>query len=187
MAVKVLIPIATGGEELEAVTMINLFRRAGFTVVSAGLDGERKAVQCARGTMLVPDAILDQCLKTEYDLVALPGGQPGTDNLRRDPRVVKLVRDQAEAGRYLAAICAAPMVLGEAGVLAGKAATSYPGTLDSLGLPGIDYRSEPVVVDGKVVTSKGPGTAMDFALTLIELLAGAEMRRKVESGLQRCN
>ncbi len=186
MAVKVLIPIATGGEELEAVTMINLFRRAGFTVVSAGLEDERKPVQCARGTFLVPDAILDQCLKTEYDLVALPGGQPGTDNLRRDPRVLKLVKDQAEAGRYVAAICAAPMVLGEAGLLTGKAAASYPGTLDSLGLPGIDYRSEPVVVDGKVVTSKGPGTAMDFALTLIELLAGAECRRTVESGLQRC-
>jgi len=186
MAVKILIPLATGGEELEAVTMINLFRRAGFTVISAGLGSERQPVQCARGTMLFPDAILDQCLNSEYDLLALPGGQPGTDNLRRDPRVLKLVREQAESGRYLAAICAAPMVLGEAGVLAGKAATSYPGTLDSLGLPGIDHRTDPVVVDGKVVTSKGPGTAMDFTLTLIELLAGVETRRQVESGLQRC-
>ena len=186
MAFKVLIPIATGGEELEAVTMINLFRRAGFTVVSAGLGPENKAVQCARGTMLVPDTTLDQCLKTEYDLLALPGGQPGTDNLRQDPRVLRLIREQVEGGRYVAAICAAPMVLGEAGVLGGRAATSYPGTLESLGLPGIDYKEDPVVVDGKVVTSRGPGTAMDFALTLIELLAGAESRRKVESGLQRC-
>jgi len=186
MAVKVLIPIATGGEELEAVTMINLFRRAGFTVLSAGLDRERKPVQCARGTMLVPDATLDQAMNAEYDLVALPGGQPGTDNLRHDPRIIRLVQEQAAAGRYVAAICAAPMVLGEAGLLAGKAAASYPGTLESLGLADVDHRPDPVVVDGKIVTSRGPGTAMDFALTLIELLAGREARSKVERGLQRC-
>jgi 4-methyl-5(b-hydroxyethyl)-thiazole monophosphate biosynthesis len=186
MAIKVLIPLATGGEELEAVTMINLFRRAGFTVVCAGLDSDRKPVQCARGTMIVPDATLDQAQRAEYDLIALPGGQPGTDNLRKDQRIGELVRHQAEAGRWLAAICAAPMVLGEAGVLSGLQATSFPGCLEALKLPGVKFVDQAVVVDGKVVTSKGPGTAMDFALTLIEELAGVETRRKVEEGLQRC-
>lgn len=186
MAIKVLIPLATGGEELEAVTMINLFRRAGFTVVSAGLDGELKPIKCARGTLLLPDATLDQAQGIDYDLVALPGGQPGTDNLRKDSRIAGLVQRQAQAGRWLAAICAAPMVLGEAGVLAGRKATSFPGCLEPLKLPGVTFVDQSVVVDGKVVTSKGPGTAMDFALALIELLAGVETRRKVEAGLQRC-
>lgn len=185
MAIKVLIPLATGCEELEAVTMINLFRRADFTVVCVGLDSERKPVQCARGTMIIPDATLDQAQNAEYDLVALPGGQPGTDNLRKDVRIAKLVQGQAQAGRWLAAICAAPMVLGDAGVLAGRQATSFPGCLEPLKLPGVTFVDQAVVVDGKVVTSRGPGTAMDFALTLIEELAGVETRRKVEAGLQR--
>ena len=186
MAIKVLIPLASGGEELETVTMINLFRRAGFTVVCAGLEAELKPVQCARGTLLVPDATLAQALVREYDLVALPGGQPGTNNLRKDERIGDLVRRQAGSDRWLAAICAAPMVLGEAGVLAGRQATSFPGCLDSLNLPGVTFVDQAVVVDGKVVTSKGPGTAMDFTLILIELLAGVATRGKVEAGLQRC-
>lgn len=186
MAIKVLLPLATGGEELEAVTMINLFRRAGFTVVCVGLDTECKPVRCARGTVIVPDGTLEQAQGAEYDLIVLPGGQPGTDNLRKDKRIGELVRRQAEAGRWLAAICAAPMVLGEAGVLSGHRATSFPGCLEALKLPGVIFVDQAVVVDGKVVTSKGPGTAMDFALTLIEELAGVEARRKVEAGLQRC-
>jgi len=186
MAIKVLIPLAKGGEELEAVTMINLFRRAGFAVVCAGLEAEVKPVRCARGTLLVPDASLEQSLGEEYDLVALPGGQPGTDNLRKDKRIGALLRRQVASGRWLAAICAAPMVLGEAGVLAGRRATGFPGCLESLQLPDVDLIDQAVVVDGKVVTSKGPGTAMDFALALIELLAGVGTRRRVEDGLQRC-
>ncbi|NTV15627.1 MAG: DJ-1/PfpI family protein [Desulfobulbaceae bacterium] len=186
MAIKVLIPLASGGEELEVVTMSNLFRRAGFTVVCAGLAGELTPVKCARGTMLVPDATLAQALSGDYDLVALPGGQPGTDNLRKDKRIGDLVRRQVDSGRWLAAICAAPMVLGEAGVLAGRRATSFPGCLEPLKLPDVEFVEQAVVVDGKVVTSKGPGTAMDFTLTLIELMAGVETRRKVEGGLQRC-
>lgn len=186
MAIKVLIPLASGGEELEAVTMINLFRRAGFTVVCAGLGEELQPVKCARGTLLVPDVTLQQALPGEYDLIALPGGQPGTDNLRKDTRIGDLVRSQHQSGRWLAAICAAPMVLGEAGVLTGRKATSFPGCLEALKLPGVQFVDQAVVLDGRIVTSKGPGTAMDFTLNLIELLAGAETRRKVEVGLQRC-
>lgn len=184
MAVKVLIPMAEGCEELEAVTLIDIFRRAGFEVVIAGL-GESVPVKCARGTVILPNVGLDRALNEAYDLVALPGGQPGSDNLMADERIINLVRDQAGQGRYVAAICAAPMVLGKAGILAGKRATSYPGCLDGMGLSGIDYREEPVVVDGKIITSRGPGTAMDFALTLVEILAGPEVRNRVEDGLQR--
>jgi 4-methyl-5(b-hydroxyethyl)-thiazole monophosphate biosynthesis len=185
MAIKVLIPMASGCEELEAVTLINIFRRAGFSVVAAGLGDELVVVECARGTRILPDAVLDQAMTDEYDLVVLPGGQPGTNNLMQDGRVIKLVQDMQRQDRYVAAICAAPMVLGKAGVLNGKSATSYPGCLDGMGLPGINYLEDPVVVDGKVITSRGPGTAMDFALRLVEIMAGPKMRQKVEAGLQR--
>ncbi|MCA1764646.1 MAG: DJ-1/PfpI family protein [Desulfobulbaceae bacterium] len=100
-------------------------------------------------------------------------------------RIIDLVRERARQDLYVAAICAAPMILGKAGILEGKRATSYPGSLDGMGLTGIDYREEPVVVDGKIITSRGPGTAMDFALKLVEILAGAEVRSRVEDGLQR--
>ncbi len=185
MTIKVLIPMASGCEELEAVTLINIFRRAGFEVVSAGLAGEHGLVECARGTMILPDTTLDQAITGDYDLVVLPGGQPGTDNLMRDGRVIKLVQDMQNQDRYVAAICAAPMVLGKAGVLQGKSATSYPGCLDKMGLSGVKYLEDAVVVDGKIITSRGPGTAMDFALELVEVTAGPEIRKRVESGLQR--
>jgi protein deglycase len=179
----VLVPLAQGCEELEAVTIIDLLRRAGITVVSAGLD--EKPVRASRGVTLVPDMTLDQALGGEYDMIALPGGLPGADHLAGDARIIELIRRMAEAGKYTAAICAAPQVLARAGVLEGHAATSFPGAIDIGSMAGIDYREQAVVVDRKVVTSRGPGTAMDFALVLIELLKGKEMRNKVESALQR--
>jgi 4-methyl-5(b-hydroxyethyl)-thiazole monophosphate biosynthesis len=185
MAIKVLIPMAGGCEELEAVTLINIFRRAGFEVVTAGLEVEKGAVKCARGTVIIPDTTLDLALTGDYDLVVLPGGQPGTDNLMQDVRIIKLVQEMQSQDRYVAAICAAPMVLGKAGVLQGKSATSYPGCLDKMGLSGVNYLEDAVVKDGKVITSRGPGTAMDFALELVEILAGSQLRKQVEGGLQR--
>ncbi len=179
----VLVPLAQGCEELEAVTIIDLLRRAGITVVTAGLDGE--PVQASRGVTLVPDVELDEALRQDYDMVVLPGGLPGADNLDQDPRVQRLLKDMANSGKFTAAICAAPKVLANAGLLTGKAATSFPGALDQAALAGLSYREEPVVTDGKVITSRGPGTAMDFALTLIETLAGRQTRDEVESKLQR--
>ena len=118
-------------------------------------------------------------------MLVLPGGMPGASHLKADPRIVDLVRRMAAAGQYTAAICAAPTVLLEAGVLAGRQATSYPGFLDALNPPGVQLSTASVVVDGTVVTSRGPGTAMDFALVLIEILQGAEVRGKVEAALVR--
>lgn len=180
---SVLIPLAPGCEELEAVTVIDLLRRAQFAVVSAGLTPG--PVSCSRGTVLVPDQTLDDALKQDYDMVVLPGGQPGSDNLERDPRIQTLLRDMAKANRYTAAICAAPKVLASAGLLEGKKATSYPGAIDKLKVRGMTFIDAPVIIDGKVITSRGPGTAMDFALTLIELLGGKTLRDQVEGPLQR--
>lgn len=180
---KVLVPLAEGCEELEAVTIIDLLRRAGIEVVTAGL--QPGIVKASRGTQLVPDATLDAVLRVEFDMIVLPGGMPGAQHLREDPRIIALLKKMAEQGKYTAAICAAPTVLAEAGLLVGKRATSYPGFLDKLDVPGMAYLKDAVVKDGKILTSRGPGTAMDFALALIEALAGKARRDEVEAGLVR--
>ena len=180
---KVLVPLAEGCEELEAVTVIDLLRRAGIEVVTAGL--RPGIVKASRGTRLVPDAVLDDVLRDEFDMIVLPGGMPGAQHLKEDPRIIALLKKMAEQGRYTAAICAAPAVLAEAGLLAGKCATSYPGFLDKIEVPGMAYLKDAVVRDGKVLTSRGPGTAMDFALALIEALSGKARRDEVEAGLVR--
>ena len=180
---SVLVPLAQGCEELEAVTVVDLLRRAGIDVITAGLDAQ--PVRASRGVTLVPDMSLEAALQLEFDMIVLPGGLPGADHLRDDPRVIGLLKKMAAADRYTAAICAAPRVLAHAGLLDGKRATSFPGALDVDAVPGIDYQQAPVVMDDKVITSRGPGTAMDFALTLIETLVGKQQRDEVEAGLQR--
>jgi len=179
---KVLMPLAEGFEEIEAVTVIDLLRRAGVEVHTATLA--RREVTGSHGITLLADIALDAAEPADYDMIVLPGGMPGAEHLKRDARVVGLLQRFAAAGRYTAAICAAPGVLAHAGLLDGRAATSYPGFLSSDSAPGIRLSEDPVVVDGKVVTSRGPGTAVPFALALIGLLAGVAARRAVEERLQ---
>jgi len=179
----VLVPLAQGCEELEAVTIIDLLRRAGITVISAGLDAQ--PVKASRGTVLIPDVTLDAVLDQDFDMIVLPGGQPGADHLRDDLRIQQKLKTQASENKYVAAICAAPRALAQAGLLDGRRATSFPGALEGGPAENVDYRNDPVVIDGKVVTSRGPGTAMDFTLALIELMLGKDARDKVEKPLQR--
>ncbi|MBK9161981.1 MAG: DJ-1/PfpI family protein [Nitrosomonadales bacterium] len=178
---RVLVPLAQGCEEIEAVTVIDILRRAGIEVVSAGLD--EQPVRASRGVMLLPDTTLDLALQHSFDMIVLPGGQPGTNNLKADPRIIGLLQQMAQQGKYVAAICAAPSVLATAGLLDGKQATSFPTCLD--GFPKVDVQAAAIVEDGKLVTSRGPGTAMDFALILVERLAGKSKRQEIEAGLQR--
>lgn len=179
--ISVLVPLAEGFEELEAITIIDLLRRAGIKVVVAGLsDGP---IRASRDTVHMADMSLDDALQQEYEMVVLPGGLPGADNLNADPRIHKLVQQMASEDKYTAAICAAPKILADAGVLNGKEATSYPGFLQGTDANVIEDAD--VVTDGSVITSRGPGTAMDFALELIETLLGREARQDVEEPLVR--
>ena len=180
---NVLVPLAQGCEELEAITITDLLTRAGFNVVSAGLDDQ--PVTASRGMVLMPRINLDQAMQQDFDMIVLPGGLPGADHLNRDPRIHALLKKIHADGKYVAAICAAPKVLADAGLLQGKQATSFPGAIKNIQDYDIDYQEQSVVIDDRIITSRGPGTAMDFALTLIELLAGKAKRDEVEAPLQR--
>lgn len=180
---RVLVPLAQGFEELEAITITDLLVRAGVEVTTAGLDDQ--PVIASRGTRILPDTVIDDVMEQDFDMVVLPGGLPGADHLRDDPRVQHLLKKHASEGAYIGAICAASKALASAGLLDGKNATSYPGVLDALHNTAISVRNEAVVIDGRIVTSRGPGTAMDFALSLIELLEGRGRRDEVEAQLVR--
>ena len=163
---RALVPLAPGFEEIEAITIVDVLRRAGVTVDVAGT--EPGPITGSHGITVAPDRTLAGIDAGAYDLVALPGGMPGTLHLRAHPEVRRIVRDLSERGRYTTAICAAPTVLAAAGVTAGRALTSHPSVARELA--GAAYREDAVVADGPVITSRGAGTAMEFALTLVETL-----------------
>jgi len=178
---KVLVMLAQGCEEIEAVTIIDILRRAGIGVTTAGLDD--LPVLGSHSIMLSADTTLDLAQHQEFDMIVLPGGLPGTDNLRADRRLIALLQKMAQQGKYVAAICAAPSVLAAAGLLDGRKATCYPTCLDAF--PKVNRQAAAVVEDGNIITSRGPGTAMDFALALAERLAGKAKRQEVEAALVR--
>lgn len=174
-----LVLFAAGSEELEAITLVNILRRGGVTVTLAGLsDG---ALRGSRGIAIVPDTTLDAVLAQDFDLVVLPGGMPGTNHLKADARVLSLLQRLHQQGKWIAAICAAPSVLAAAGLLGGKRATCYPTCLDAY--PQVQVQTTAIVEDGQLLTSRGPGTAMDFALFLLEKLG--DQRASVEAALVR--
>lgn len=180
---RVLVPLAQGCEELEAITITDLLVRAGIEVITAGLDDQ--PVTASRGTQLIPKTNISEILNETYDLVVLPGGLPGADHLRDDKRIQALLKNHAQKDKYIAAICAAPKALASAGLLQNKKATAYPGTLEKLNNDKIEICNSAIEIDGKIITSRGPGTAMDFALTLIELLEGSDKKEDVNNQLLR--
>ena len=172
---KVAIILADGFEEVEAIAVVDVLRRAGIDTIMAGLhDGH---ITSARNVKVVPDTVIDTVKAEDFDMIVLPGGQPGADNLNADPRVRDLIRDFSQKGRLTAAICAAPYVLANAGVLAGRRATSYPTYKDRLG--GAMYEEKSVVADGNVLTSRGAGPALAFGLAIVERLVSREKALKI--------
>jgi 4-methyl-5(b-hydroxyethyl)-thiazole monophosphate biosynthesis len=174
---KALVFLAAGFEEMEATIVVDVLRRAGVEVVAVSLGDTM--VEGAHGIVLRADATLDATDTSQFDVLILPGGQPGSNRLRDDLRVRELIRQQVAAGRYIAAICAAPIALEAAGVLKDRHATSFPGCA----LPSAKYSEERVVTDGTVITSRGPGTAFEFALVLVERLVSASVATKLRQGM----
>ena len=177
---RVLVPIADGTEELEAVSIIDTLRRAGVEVTVASVD--KQQVTASRGTKIISDATIKDCVNQTYDLIVLPGGMPGAEHLRDSAELTKMLVEQKQTGRLYAAICAAPaVVLQHHGLLENIKATCHPSFQSRLE-PACLSR-ERVVVDGKCVTSQGAGTALEFSLKLVEMLFGSDKKREVARGM----
>lgn len=180
MAKRVVVVLAEGFEEIEATTPIDVLRRAGLEVTVAGLSGT--SVRGAHGITVGCDATL-AALGFVPDAIVLPGGLPGAENLGASPAVKALTLKVRDAGGLCAAICAAPaLTFAHYGLLDGKRATCYPSFERHFG-PGVRHSEERVVVDGRIVTSRGPGTALEFSLKLAELLAGADTAKTLSEGM----
>jgi 4-methyl-5(b-hydroxyethyl)-thiazole monophosphate biosynthesis len=173
---KVLVPIADGTEEIEAVCLIDVLRRAETSVIVASVN--ELQITASRGVKLVADKLIADCVHENYDLVVLPGGMPGAENLRDSKELEEILRRQKEEGRLFGAICASPaVVLQHHGLLSQHKATCHPNFVSRL--ENTDLVESRVVVDGTCVTSRGPGTALEYALKLVELLYGEDKAKEV--------
>jgi protein deglycase len=166
MPKKVLVPIADGIEEIEAVCIIDTLRRAGADVCVASVSGKLQ-VTASRGVQIVADTLISECTGTAYDIVVLPGGGKGAENLKDCKELIEILKNQKQLGGLYGAICASPaVVLEHHGLIGNRKATCYPSFASKLQ----NYADSHVVVDGNLVTSQGPGTAIELALKLVELL-----------------
>ena len=174
---KILIPLAPGFEEIEAVTIIDILRRAGLNAVTAAVS--ENPVKGSHNIKITADITLNE--NEKYSAVVLPGGMPGTTNLKNDKRIISIITSVYNSGGITAAICAAPIVLAEAGLLNGKKFTCYPGFENEI--KNAHFLPEPVVADGNIITSRGAGTAIPFALKLVETLAGSATSDEVKKSI----
>lgn len=176
---KVLMPVAEGFEEIESMTVVDILRRADIEVILAGL--KPGSVSGAHNISIIPDTTIDAVYAGDFDMIILPGGQPGSDNLNADARIHELLAEFAAADKLIGAICAAPIVLAAAGLLSGKKVTCYPSYRDQL--HGGIYEESPVVSDGTIITSRGPGTAVNFGIEIAALLAGRHVAEAVAKAM----
>ena len=177
--IKVSVLLADGFEEIEALTVVDLLRRAQIYVGTVSIM-EDYVVHGAHGINVQAEDLFEEVNFADVDVIVLPGGMPGT-NLKEHEGVKRVVLDFAEKGKTLAAICAAPTVLGELGLLKGKRITCYPSVETEI--QGAVITKTPVAVDGNIITSRGVGTAIDFALELIAVLVGRERALKVAESI----
>jgi 4-methyl-5(b-hydroxyethyl)-thiazole monophosphate biosynthesis len=174
---KVAVLFAEGFEEIEALTVVDIMRRANVTCHMIGID--KINVLGTHSIQVKCDKTLDNDIK-DYDLIVLPGGMPGAKNLQENKKVIEAVKYFNESGKLVSAICAAPIVLGTANIIENRNITSYPGFEDEL--KGCNYKEDRVVVDGNIITSRGPATAMEFAYKLLEIL-GNDKYKDISSGM----
>ncbi len=177
---KILVPIANGTEMIEALSIVDVFRRAGAEVDLASVN--ELVITSSHNVKIYADKLIDECMETDYDLIALPGGIPGAENLKNSAALIEILKKQNASGKLYGAICAAPaVVLEQHGLLEGKKATCHPNFVASLS--NTEFTGKEVVVDRNCVTSRGAGTAVAFALQLVEVLMGREKRQEVARGM----
>jgi len=175
---NVLIPLAPGFEEIETITVVDILRRSGARVSTAGIvDG---IIEGSRGVKILADESINNINSEKFDLMILHGGQPGTDNLKKDPRVTTLLNEMESKKKLIGAICAAPIILEENGLLRKRKRTSHPSVKEAL--LGDLYKEDRVVVDQNIITSRSPVTAMEFAFKLVEILFGKDRVKIVNNG-----
>lgn len=177
---KVSVLLADGFEEIEALTVVDLLRRAQIYVDTISVN-EEYTVRGSHGIPVVTEDLFDEVNFVEFDMIVLPGGMPGTLNLNDHAGVRRVVTDFAREGKYVAAICAAPTVLGNLGLLKGKRVTCYPAMEKEI--QGAVLAGVPVIADGNIITSQGVGTAIDFALKLIAVLVGDEKAKEIADAI----
>ncbi len=171
--------MADGVEEMEAVIIIDTLRRAEWDVTSAGF--KKGVVTASRGVKIEPDALWEDVDAGSFDVIAIPGGKGGADNLRANQDVLNAVREFHSRGKPLASVCAGPLVLKEAGVLDGKRVTCHPSVTEEI--RPVERVDEPVVVDGNIITSQGAGTCFEFALAIIESIDGRSKADKIGNAM----
>ncbi|RMF08316.1 MAG: DJ-1/PfpI family protein [Candidatus Neomarinimicrobiota bacterium] len=179
MSKRILIPLADGFEEIEAVTVVDILRRAGADVVTAGL--QKRNVTGSHNLHLVADTVLEECLTETWDAIILPGGVPGTPNLAEDSRLIDLLQKQGAANQVTAALCAAPYVLDRAGLTRQKRFTSHPNWVEKIQAG--DNTQHRVMIDGNLITGQAAGSAMEFAFLIVESLFGPETADAVNQGV----
>jgi protein deglycase len=180
MGKNVLVAVAEGSEELEAVCIVDVLRRAGANTILASVGS--LAITGSKGVRLTADRLLTASINEAYDLIALPGGMPGSEYLRDSAELIDALKRQRAEGRLYAAICAAPAIaFYPHGLLEGRRATCHPNFAHLL--PNVELLDAPVVVDGNCITSRGAGTAVEFSLTLVEQLYGKEKAREMAKGM----
>lgn len=176
---SVLVPLAEGFEEIEAVSIIDVLRRGGIMVVSASLGDEK--VTGANGITMIANNRLEYIDPDEFDMIVLPGGHNGAVALKESEKVQNILKEFDKKNKLIGAICAAPMALAEAGVIK-NSYTCYPSYEDDIGIDKFTDKYK-VVVDGNIITSRGPGTAICFGLEIIKKLVGDETYKSVKSGI----
>ncbi len=177
---KIIVPLAEGFEEIEAVSIVDVLRRAGLEVVTASL--ESNPVKGSHGIPVVADKIIGGLRSVDFNCIILPGGMPGAENLKKSDAVLSYIKHIFSKGGYVGAICAAPIVLAQAGILYGKRVTSFPGYEPEL--EGAKSTGAPVEVDGAIITGRGPGCAVQFALEIVRILSGERLMAELRKNMQ---